>query len=133
MHNTPLIQEIDRLLRNGELTQRQIAAHLCVSRGTVSSIANGNRGLYGKDPSENDCPLVPSTPPTRCPKCGYRVYLPCVICQVRQHKQRERLLQILAAQRPKYLAAGASPSNRTNNLTFRRATAQNDRHQERCA
>ena len=94
---TTLVHEIDRLLREGELSHRKIAAHLGVSRGTISAIASGRRGLYGKEPFEPHSPLVPSSPPTRCPHCGYRVYLPCLICRIRQHQQRQRLLQLLAA------------------------------------
>ena len=88
---TTLVHEIDRLLREGELSHRKIAAHLGVSRGTISAIASGRRGLYGKEPFETYSPLVPSSPPTRCPHCGYRVYLPCLICRMREHKQRQLL------------------------------------------
>ena len=96
-----LINEIDRLLREGELSQRKIADRLGVSRGTISAIASGRRGLYGKDPLETYSPLIPTSPPTRCPHCGYRVYLPCLICLSRQHQQRQILLHVMAAERPK--------------------------------
>ena len=86
---TTLVHEIDRLLREGELSHRKIAAHLGVSRGTISAIASGRRGLYGKEPFETYSPLVPSSPPTRCPHCGYRIYLPCLICRIREHHQRQ--------------------------------------------
>ena len=87
MHPTALIHEIDRLLKQGGLSHRRIAARLGVSRGTVSAIATGRRGLYGKEPIEEDHrSLAPASPPTRCPHCGYRVYPPCLICQARQHK-----------------------------------------------
>jgi hypothetical protein len=99
MLTTALVQEIDHLLREGELSQRQIAARLCVSRGTISAIASGRRGLYGKDPRALRMPIRTSRP-TRCPHCGYRVYLPCLICRVREHHSRRRLLQLLAAHRP---------------------------------
>jgi DNA-binding XRE family transcriptional regulator len=98
MHTTALVREIDRLLRAGELSQRQIAARLKVSRGTISAIASGRRGLYGKDPFQKYSPLVPSSPPTRCPHCGYRVYLPCIICRIRQHRQRQRYLRLIATE-----------------------------------
>ena len=84
---TALIHEIDRLLKQGELSHRKIAARLGVSRGTVSAIAAGRRGLYGKDsPDENSRSLSSASPPTRCPRCGYRVFPPCLICEARQHK-----------------------------------------------
>jgi hypothetical protein len=93
---TALIHEIDRLLHEGRMSQRQIAAHLNVSRGTISAIACGQRGLFGKDPIDTDSPLVPTSPPTRCPHCGYRIYLPCNICRTRAHRQRQRLIELLA-------------------------------------
>jgi Helix-turn-helix domain len=94
-----LVNEIDRLLHEGELSQRQIAARLGVSRGTIGAIANGQRGLFGRDPTPIHSPLVHSTPPRRCPKCGYRVYLPCLVCRIRDHKQRQAVLQLIAANR----------------------------------
>jgi hypothetical protein len=86
-----LIHEIDRLLQAGELSQREIAARLHVSRGTVGAIATGRRGLHGRQ-------TVRKRPPRaliarRCPDCGYRVYAPCRICTTRQHKNRQLLIQ----------------------------------------
>jgi len=101
MLTTDLIREIDRLLQTGKLSRRRIADHLGVSRGTVNSVANGHRGLHGREPNSHYSPLIPSSPPVRCRRCGYRVYLPCIICRVRDHKQRQQLLQILAAQQRK--------------------------------
>jgi len=107
MLTTDLVHEIDRLLREGELSQRKIAVRLGVSRSTVSAIASGRRGLYGKDPFETYLSLVPTSPPVRCPHCGYRVYMPCIICRVRAHKQRQQPLKILAAQRQRHLQTDA--------------------------
>ena len=104
MLTTALVQEVDRLLREGELSQRQIATRLCVSRGTISAIANGHRGLYGKEPFATYSPLVPTSPPTRCSHCGYRVYLPCLICRIRTHQHQQRLLALLATRRPQKMA-----------------------------
>ena len=100
MLTTAVVQEIDRLIREGELSQRQIAARLCVSRGIISAIASGRRSLYGKEPQSVRTPSGESIP-TRCPDCGYRVFLPCLICRVREHNSRQIVLRILAAQRPK--------------------------------
>src|SRR4051812_48678685 len=50
MHTTDLLNEIHRLVRAGELSQREIAAHLEVSRGTVGAIASGRRSLVGREP-----------------------------------------------------------------------------------
>jgi hypothetical protein len=81
---TAVVYEIDRLLRDGDLSHRKIAVRLGVSRGTVSAIAAGRRGLYGKDPrASGRHSIAPTSPPARCRRCGYRVYLPCLICQAR--------------------------------------------------
>jgi Helix-turn-helix domain len=90
---TSLVHEIDRLLKAGTLSHRKIALRLGVSRGTINAIANGRRGLHGKDPTDNRRAQTPSFAPTRCQDCGYRVYLPCLICSARQHKQRRQLLR----------------------------------------
>lgn len=92
-----LAEEIDRLLRQGDLSQRSIAAQLHVSRGVVSAIARGDRQLFGRELPAKYSPLTPNSPPTRCPRCGYRVYVPCIICRTREHKTRQRILAILAA------------------------------------
>jgi hypothetical protein len=91
-----LVNEIDSLIHEGSLSHRRIAARLGVSRGIVSAIANRRRGLYGHDPFAKHSPLVPTSPPTRCPTCGYRVYLPCLVCRTREHNQRQSILRILA-------------------------------------
>lgn len=85
-----LVHEIDRLLKGGQLSHRQIALRLGVSRGTISAIANGRRGLHGKEPNEKTRTTCPTSPPTRCPGCGYRVYLPCLVCSARKMKQSRR-------------------------------------------
>jgi hypothetical protein len=86
---TALIEEIDRLLREGKLSQRKIAAQLRVSRGTVSAIASGRRGLHGREVGDDE-PFAhgPQSPPERCPCCGYRVYMPCLVCTSRNFHER---------------------------------------------
>ena len=91
-----LVNEIDSLIHEGALSHRKIAARLGVSRGVVSAIANGRRGLFGQDPLAKYSPVAPTSPPTRCPTCGYRVYLPCLVCRTREHNQRQIILRILA-------------------------------------
>ena len=78
-----LVEEIDRLLKLGNVSQRKIAAQLNVSRGTVAAIASGRRGLFGHEPDDDQSALVPRSPPERCRRCGYRVYMPCLICRSR--------------------------------------------------
>jgi predicted XRE-type DNA-binding protein len=92
MLSAALVEEIDRLLHEGELSQRKIARCLGVSRGTVSAIASGRRGLFGREPADDDsadrrgCSI-----PVRCPRCGYRIYLPCLICRTRDHRRQQDL------------------------------------------
>ncbi len=87
MHAIEIIQQIDRFLKQGDMSQRDIAARLGVSRGTVSAIASGQRGLHGK--LGDDASRVsrrPSGTPVRCPECGYRIYRPCLVCNTRKHR-----------------------------------------------
>ncbi len=87
MLSKSIIAEIDRLLREGQLSRRKIAAQLQVGRGTVSAIACGQRGLHGREPDEHEPDLYfRQSPPTRCPCCGYRVFLPCLVCRTRKYQ-----------------------------------------------
>ncbi len=83
------VQEISRLLAEGQLSQRKIAKKLGVSRGTVGAIASGRRGMFGKEP-DNDRPELCcfEVPPERCNGCGALVYKPCVLCRTREYQRR---------------------------------------------
>ncbi len=89
-----VVNEIAALVQAGDLSNRKIAARLGVSRGVVNAIANGKRQPYGQDPLE-DAPLD-SLPPSRCPTCGYRVYMPCLVCRAREHLRSKQLWALLA-------------------------------------
>jgi hypothetical protein len=92
-----LVEEIDRLLHEGQLSQRKIALRLGVSRGTVHAIASGQRGLFGKDPlQEMPTSTPPLLPPERCPECGFRVYKPCLVCRTRAFRDLRRREQRFA-------------------------------------
>jgi predicted XRE-type DNA-binding protein len=84
---TELVHEINRLLQDGELSQRQIAARLGVSRATVGEIASGRRGLHGRNELD-DMPRARAgrRRPVRCGRCGYRIYMPCRICIAREYR-----------------------------------------------
>ena len=102
-----LIEEIDRLLKHGKLSQRKIAAQMRVSRGTVAAIASGRRGLYGREPRDDEpTPLAPQSPPARCPRCGYRVYLPCRICRSREFQERQMQLRAAVMESQRQAANG---------------------------
>jgi hypothetical protein len=101
MHSLSIVHEIDRLLNEGQLSQREIARRLRVSRGTVSAIANGERGLYGRSAGDTDSPAAERDQlPERCPKCGFLVHLPCLVCRTREYRQGRQALAKLAARRP---------------------------------
>ena len=90
MLSIELIQEIHRLLGEGQLSQRQIAARLDVSRGTVGAIASGRRGLKGKGGEGGALPAhTARCRPARCRHCGYRVYAPCRICLARDYRRQQ--------------------------------------------
>lgn len=96
-----LVREISRLLDEGELSQRQIAARLGVGRTTVGAIASGQRGLNDHDEQyEMARAQAGERSPVRCSRCGYQVYMPCLICIAREYRQ-----QLLCGIRP--------PENRT--------------------
>ncbi len=83
-----LVLEVKRLLDEGALSRRAIAAQTGVSRGSVNAIANGDRGLHGAEPEE----LTGEFPPrdlvaSRCLECGGMVYMPCVLCEARRHRR----------------------------------------------
>ena len=78
-----VVDEIQSLLDEGELSQRRIARRLGVSRGTVHAIANGKRPDYCTLRHDTDGFLPPVGPPRRCPSCGGMVLMPCLLCHVR--------------------------------------------------
>jgi hypothetical protein len=94
-----LVAEIKRLLTTGRLSRRKISKQLSVSRGTVSSIANGTRPDYEarRREREQEENLLPTGPLERCPGCGGMAYMPCQLCHVRQIKadrlQRKRFVR----------------------------------------
>jgi hypothetical protein len=85
---TAVIEKIEDLLVSGGLSQRQIAEHLGVSRGTVNAIALGKRRCQAKPQAEDF--RFPSGPPQRCPGCGGMAQMPCLLCRVRAIRQRRR-------------------------------------------
>jgi hypothetical protein len=89
MLSTALVLEIRRLLDEGQLSQRAIAARLGVSRGSVHNVASGRYGRSGRAAAEALDPIEP--PPerlVRCRGCGGRVFTPCRLCQARAYRER---------------------------------------------
>lgn len=86
-----IVGEIRCLLDRGEMSQRNIAIQMGVSRGTVSSIARGKRPDYEarrRQRGEDFTP--PSGLPRRCPGCGRLVQMPCLACRVRLMSEKGR-------------------------------------------
>ena len=82
-----VVNEIRDLLAVGELSQRNIARRLGVSRGTVNAIARGKRPDYRPPRRGDDDFVPPSGIPKRCPGCGGMVQTPCLLCRVRGIKE----------------------------------------------
>lgn len=94
------VEEVRRLLDEGELSHRKIAEKLDVSRGTVGAIGSGRRGLYGREPDSGEPTLCClDIPPERCRGCGAMVYKPCVLCRAREFRARQDRLKDLLSLR----------------------------------
>jgi hypothetical protein len=95
MVTVEVIAEIRMLLALKTHSQRYIARLLGVSRGTVAAIASGKRQKTPlPEPCDDDTEDTeePSGPPTRCPGCGGLVYIPCLLCRLREQRAR-RIVQ----------------------------------------
>ena len=84
------VKEAERLLLEGRLSQRKIAAFVGISRATVSAIARGRRADYEARLAARASELEPLGPIVRCGGCGGRVYSPCRACRVRVDQDRQR-------------------------------------------
>jgi hypothetical protein len=82
-----LILEIRRLLDEGQLTHRLIAAKVGVSRGLVTNISRGRRNLRMNGEGKFSIPA-------RCRHCGGMVYKPCVLCRTRAYQLRHEVLRL---------------------------------------
>jgi hypothetical protein len=56
----------------------------------VGAIAHGKRPDYPDHPLQEWLIDRPSGLPRRCPGCGGMVYLPCLLCRVRNEKDSRR-------------------------------------------
>ncbi len=84
-----IVAQIRQLLSEEELSQREIARRLGVSRGTVHAIAVGRRPDRSSRRRERlNGFRYPSGPPRRCPGCGGLVQMPCLLCYLRSRRQK---------------------------------------------
>lgn len=90
-----VVETIDRMLKEGKLSNRRIAEQVGVSRTTVDAIARGGRGLFGhgRDPDSDECDMI--EPSVRCPQCGFRVHLPCLVCRTREYREQQKCMKKL--------------------------------------
>lgn len=95
------VLEVRRLLDEGELSQRKIATRLGISRGVVNSIANGRRGLHGRETKVKYSCDDQEAVAERCRGCGAMVYMPCLLCRARQYREREQRSSEQAVRRPR--------------------------------
>jgi len=84
-----IVSEVRDLLADGQISQREIARRLGISRGTVNAIALGRRPDRSSPRRQGPGDFVPPAGvPTRCPTCGGKVQMPCLACQVRATMRR---------------------------------------------
>jgi hypothetical protein len=102
-----VIKEINRLLKEGVLSQRKIARRLGVSRGTVHAVATGKRRVVSEKRKESNF-VPPSGPYARCSICGARVKMPCLACRM--------LLPFSSPNGDRCAVTMASPSNSTQSV-----------------
>ena len=101
MISPKIIAEAARLLLARELSQRQIAARLGISRGTVLAVSRKRRPLKLRRVARSAKPrskeqrrfvervtLRAANLPARCPECKHLVLMPCQICASRKQRIR---------------------------------------------
>lgn len=101
MISPTIIAEAARLLFARELSQRQIAARLGISRGTVLAISRQrrplnlcrvDRAMHANTKQQRRyverLTLQPAQLPERCPECRNLVLMPCQACASRRQRLR---------------------------------------------
>ena len=83
-----VVAEVERLLKDGQLSRRRIAVATGVSRATVANIATGARGE--KRRVQYLRVLRTSGPYVHCRTCGGEARMPCLLCQVRAGMRKEK-------------------------------------------
>lgn len=84
--------EIHELLQSRQVSQREIARRLRVSRSTVAAVSMGRRPLEALlQRAAEQFPDQEGGHVSRCPTCGGKVTMPCRACWVRAVRQPESL------------------------------------------
>ena len=81
MLSDAIVLETRRLLDENQLTWREIADRLGVSRSFVGNVSRGRRILRTMPIEEAQEALA-----TRCRHCGGLVYKPCLLCRSRAYR-----------------------------------------------
>ena len=81
------IDHVERLLKDPRNTQRKISKITGVSRGMISLIANGQRKTYEAKQESHE--FASSDVTVKCPTCGHRVKLPCLLCWLHANPDAE--------------------------------------------
>ena len=87
MLSRAMVDKIKQMLEQGNLSNREIARKLGVSRGTVDSISSGAR----RDHCREDT-VASNEPPNEeglCDGCGHVVPLPCVYCAAEAYGRQQ--------------------------------------------
>jgi hypothetical protein len=124
-----LVEQVERLLTEDQLSHRRIARLTGVSRGTIGAIASGKRRIRPKTMDFwDEEPLVPDVPPQRCPECGGMVYMPCRLCRARKELAKLPALRALTEVRDRQpivlLGLNLKPAHRERYEEVRRRRSE---------
>jgi DNA-binding XRE family transcriptional regulator len=95
MLSPDVIRKIQQLLEERQHTHRKIATSVGVSRSTVAAVAKGERRITDtvrRVPKPKPKPKPPEGI-QRCPSCGAKVRMPCLLCQMREMASNEQAPQ----------------------------------------
>ncbi|NUQ64172.1 MAG: winged helix-turn-helix domain-containing protein [Pirellulales bacterium] len=87
-----LVQLVKQLLADGQLSHRQIARALDLSRSTVLAIAKGRRPEKQRAAKPKPKPVDDDVtgPVGWCPVCGATVMMPCLACHLRKRFEQDQ-------------------------------------------
>jgi len=92
------VDEIFRLTRVGH-NKTEISRMTGISRTTIYAVLSGKRKLRRPKVVADATNLVFRGPVLRCPKCGRKVFLPCVACRIEKMNEMDRLAKLAAKDR----------------------------------
>ena len=90
MLDPAIVDEVKRLIAEGQLSQRGIARQTGVSRGSVGLIFHGRRRDRPARRDEDDLLGPLSGPKSHCDVCGAEVTQPCRACRTRAYIEEMR-------------------------------------------